>query len=68
MNYYSARIVSARLLINGSPHAASFVDADHFVLPRWHDERDMLFARQGLAELSAEDAWLRYTNCNCLHE
>jgi hypothetical protein len=60
-NYYSARIEPDCLLINGSPHAvATFVDADHFVLSRWHEERDMLFSRQGLPELSANDAWLRY--------
>jgi hypothetical protein len=60
-NYYSARIKPDHLLINGSSHAiAWFVDADHFVLPCWHDERDMLFSRQGLPELSADDAWLRY--------
>jgi hypothetical protein len=57
-NYYSARIEPGHLLINGSPHArASFVDADHFVLPGWHEERDMLFSRQGLAELSTGRQW-----------
>ncbi len=59
-NYYSARIVSTRLLINGSPHAASLVDADHFVLTRWHDDRDMLFSRAGVAELLTADVWTRY--------
>lgn len=68
-NYYSARIQSNQLLINGSPHAvASLIDVDHFVLPRWHGERDMLFSRQGLAELSADAAWLRYARRRTLVE
>lgn len=59
--YYSATIRQECLLINGSPNAETIpLDKDHFVLSAWHDERDMLFSREGLAELLARSAWQRY--------
>ncbi len=36
------------------------LDARYFVLPKWEDERDMLFCREGVAELSADSAWAHY--------
>ena len=59
--YYSGVIVANVLSINGIPTSiAVFIDAEHFVLPGWEDKRDMLFCREGLAELAAPTAWARY--------
>jgi hypothetical protein len=68
-NYYSARVMPGAMLINGNPHAqALLVDAGHFILPRWHDGHDMLFSREGLAELSALSTWERYDSCMARRE
>ena len=59
--YYSARIVGGTILINGCDEAKfQRVDVEHFVVLRWHDECDMLFSREGLAELTAALSWTRF--------
>ena len=56
-----ARIVDGILRIRNYPRAdAVFVSAEHFVLPNWEGEGNMLFSREGLAEMMAPSAWVRY--------
>ena len=65
-DYFSGSVTAEAVLLNGNLGArvimddTTLIDAEHFVLKGWHDQRDMLFSREGLAELMTAAAWLRY--------
>ena len=59
--FHMAHIVDGILRVHSQPPVdVVFVDAQHFVVPNWDDVGDMLFSREGVAELSATSAWARY--------
>jgi len=59
--FHTARLVKGAMRIHSQPPVdAVFVDAEHFVLPNWDESGDMMFSREGLAELTAPAAWERY--------
>jgi hypothetical protein len=59
--YYSGHVTDGVMHINGNPIAVAVpLSAEHFVLRAWEDGRDMLFCRQGIAQLMVEEAWGRY--------
>ena len=59
--FHTAIIVADTLRIQSQPQVdAIYLDREHFVVPHWDGEGDMLFSREGLAEMSVPFAWARY--------